>query len=138
MEEEPREPRPIMHEPIINTETALFTQPGQTLPKQTSAAINVSWPTVRSRRMEQPIPPQTVQPHADNTQNELTGWIIQHQNQTSLPSRELPTFSVDLLSYLPFIKALKCRIEQKTENDQHRLYFLEQYTTTHRLSNVGK
>lgn len=132
MEEEPKQSRPSMHRPIINTESVSHTVPGPTLPTQTSATINVSRPSIRSRRMEPPIPPpgfQPVQPNTNSTQNELADLIIQHQKQTSLPSRELPTFNGDLISYLPFINAFEHRIEQKTENNQDRLYFLEQYTS---------
>ena len=112
------------------------------LPLQAPAIININRPSLSSLRMGQPnTPPQPVQPNDSqlaqpnspsnpvNAQSELASLIIQHQKQTSLPTRELPTFNGDLISYLPFIHAFENRIEQMTANDQERLFFLEQYTT---------
>lgn len=100
------EPRPTMH--TINTEpTTSHTLTGSTLQAQTSATINVSRPTIRSRRMEHPIPPPPAQQNAQNTQNDLADLIILQQRQASLPSREIPVFNGDLLSYCPFIQAFE-------------------------------
>lgn len=80
--------------------------------------------------MEQFIPKPGLQPaqtNAQNTQNELMDLIIQHQKFISLPSRELSTFSGDLISYLPFnntfIASNKTLKMTKTSS-----YFFEQYS----------
>ena len=113
---------------------------------QAPAIINVNQPSLSSHRMEQPNTPPVTQPlvpqpndsqraqpnqssNPVNAQSELANLIIQHQKQTSLPTRELPTFNGDLISYLPFIHAFENRIEQMTASHQERLFYLEQYTT---------
>ena len=61
-------------------------------------------------------------------QNEITQMLIQEQRFSRLPSREVPVFTGDPLSYISFIQAFEHCIESKTSNNRDRLLFLEQFT----------
>ncbi|KAK0141927.1 hypothetical protein N1851_020398 [Merluccius polli] len=62
-------------------------------------------------------------------QNDITSILVKQQKQSTLPQREIPVFSGDVLSYRPFIRAFEHIIENKTEGSADRLYFLDQYTS---------
>lgn len=61
-------------------------------------------------------------------QNEITEMLIQEQRFSLLPSREIPVFKGDPLSYVSFIRTFEHVIETKTNNNRDRLLFLEQFT----------
>lgn len=61
-------------------------------------------------------------------QNKITETFITQQGQHSLPSVVIPVFKGDPLDYQFFIRAFDYGIENKTKNNQDRLYFLEQFT----------
>ncbi|KAL2099293.1 hypothetical protein ACEWY4_005773 [Coilia grayii] len=51
------------------------------------------------------------------------------QSLSQLPQREVPVFSGDVLAYRSFIRAFESVIEKKTNSDQDKLFYLEQYTS---------
>jgi len=62
-------------------------------------------------------------------QEELTSYLIQQQgNPRILPRREISVFDGDPLQYIAFIRAFEHGIEEKTDNEKDRLYFLKQFT----------
>ena len=61
-------------------------------------------------------------------QNQLTFTLIKHQGQFTLPSVNIPVFKGDPLDYLFFMSAFEHGIERKTESNQDRQFFLEQFT----------
>lgn len=62
-------------------------------------------------------------------QNDIADLLMLHQKQSSLPSRQIPVFDGDPLSFQTFMRAFKHGIENKTSCDDDRLYYLEQYTS---------
>lgn len=62
-------------------------------------------------------------------QTDLADLLLMQQRQSSLPQREVPVFDGDPLNFRLFTQAFKHNIEDKTDCDEDRLYFLEQYTT---------
>ncbi|KAJ8413977.1 hypothetical protein AAFF_G00065750 [Aldrovandia affinis] len=61
-------------------------------------------------------------------QNVITELLVKQQKQSQLPTKDIPVFRGDALQYKSFIRAFEHSIEQKTDNDQDKLYFLEQFT----------
>ncbi|KAJ8332985.1 hypothetical protein SKAU_G00418810 [Synaphobranchus kaupii] len=61
-------------------------------------------------------------------QNAITELLVRQQKQSQLPTKDIPVFRGDALQYKSFIRAIEHSIEQKTDNDQDKLYFLEQFT----------
>lgn len=61
-------------------------------------------------------------------QNVITELLVKQQKQSQLPVKDIPVFRGDALQYKSFSRAFEHSIEQKTDNDQDRLYFLEQFT----------
>lgn len=61
-------------------------------------------------------------------QNEITELLVKQQSLSQLPQRDVPIFSGDPLAYISFIRAFEHAIENKTNNPQDRLYYLEQFT----------
>ena len=61
-------------------------------------------------------------------QNQITETLIKQQGQFTLPSVNIPIFEGDPLDYLFFMRAFEHGIERKAENNQDRLFFLEQFT----------
>lgn len=62
-------------------------------------------------------------------QQDITEIMVKQLQQSLLPSKEIPTFCGDPLQYRSFIRAFEHGIEARTDNDQDRLYYLEQFTT---------
>ena len=98
-------------------------------------------------RLQKPTEPQTVRPrqteHPDRQQrdrgsneilqvmqkqNLITEMLVKHQKQAQLPVKEVTVFKGDPLTYRSFIRAFEHAIEQKTDNDPDKLYYLQQYT----------
>ncbi|XP_043241053.1 uncharacterized protein LOC122391322 [Amphibalanus amphitrite] len=61
--------------------------------------------------------------HVDTTQALLT-----HLQRGQLPNVEIPVFSGEITKYRSFIRAFESRILSKTEDDEEKLFFLDQYT----------
>lgn len=61
-------------------------------------------------------------------QNAITELLAMQQKQSQLPTKNIPVFRGDALQYKSFIRAFEHSIEQKTDNEQDKLYFLEQFT----------
>ena len=62
-------------------------------------------------------------------QGEATQAILSHFQRGQLPKAEIPVFNGDVTKYRSFIRAFDSRVSSKTEDDEERLYFLEQYTS---------
>jgi hypothetical protein len=62
-------------------------------------------------------------------QFELTKLLIEQQMKTTLPNRNIPVYDGSPLEYATFIRAFECGVEEKTNNNSDRMYFLEQFTT---------
>lgn len=62
-------------------------------------------------------------------QNEVTELLVKQQSLAQLPQREVPVFSGDPLAYKSFMRAFESAIEKKTNSDQDKLFYLEQYTS---------
>ncbi|KAK0147978.1 hypothetical protein N1851_012345 [Merluccius polli] len=54
--------------------------------------------------------------------------LVTQQRLANLPQREVPEFSGDPFEFLPFLKAFEHIIHSRTDNDEDRLYYLEQFT----------
>lgn len=61
-------------------------------------------------------------------QTELADLLVMQQRQASLPKRVITVFDGDPLTYRFFMQAFRYNIEDKTDSNEDRLYFLEQYT----------
>lgn len=61
-------------------------------------------------------------------QNVITELLVKQQQLSHLPTKDIPVFKGDALQYKSFMRAFEHAIEQKTSNDQDKLYFLEQFT----------
>ena len=61
-------------------------------------------------------------------QNMITEMLVKQQKQAHLPVKNVTVFKGDPLTYRPFMRAFEQAIEQKTDNDQDNLYYLQQYT----------
>lgn len=62
-------------------------------------------------------------------QNEVTEMLIKQQSLSQLPHRDIPVFTGDPLTYRSFIRAFEHAIDSKTDSQQDRLYYLEQFTS---------
>ena len=62
-------------------------------------------------------------------QNRITEMLVQQQNLSLLPKRDIPVFSGDPLTFKSFLRAFDNAIDSKTHNDRDKLFFLEQYTS---------
>ena len=54
--------------------------------------------------------------------------LVKQQNLTTLPPQKIPIFKGDPMEYRLFIRAFEHGVEDKTENNRDRLYFMEQHT----------
>lgn len=61
-------------------------------------------------------------------QNVITELLVRQQQLSQLPTKDISVFQGDALQYKSFIRAFEHAIEQKTDNDQDKFYFLEQFT----------
>ncbi|XP_071825532.1 uncharacterized protein [Apostichopus japonicus] len=63
------------------------------------------------------------------SQTEISRMMIDQQKLVSLPRRELQIFDGKVQDYRAFIAAFEHNIEQLTDNNQDRLYYLQQFTS---------
>lgn len=61
-------------------------------------------------------------------QKDITEMLVTQQRLANLPQRKVPEFSGDPLEFLPFLRAFEHIIHSRTDNDEDRLYYLEQFT----------
>lgn len=61
-------------------------------------------------------------------QNEITTLLIQQQQRSSLPKRDIQVFDGDPLQYHTFLRAFENGVESKPDSYSDCLYFLEQFT----------
>lgn len=61
-------------------------------------------------------------------QNEITTQLIQQQQNSSLPKRDIQVFDGDPLQFHTFMRAFENGVESKTDSCSDCLYFLEQFT----------
>lgn len=61
-------------------------------------------------------------------QNDITAMLVQQNQSSVLPPRNIPVFDGDPLQYRSFIRAFENGVEAKTSNLSDCLHFLEQYT----------
>lgn len=103
------------------------------------AKVNVHEPrqVQRSRMPQQPPQVFNQGPRAQTgddiltvmqRQNVITELLVKQQQLSQLPTRDISVFKGDALQYKSFMRAFEHAIEQKTDNDQDKLYFLEQFT----------
>ncbi len=67
--------------------------------------------------------------NAVERQANIAECLVKHQKWSMLPSIDIPIFKGDPLDYKLFIRAFEHGVEDRTDNDKDRLYFMEQYTT---------
>ena len=60
---------------------------------------------------------------------DATQAILTHFQRGQLPKAEIPVFNGDITKYRSFIRAFESRIASKTEDDEERLCYLEQFTS---------
>ncbi len=58
----------------------------------------------------------------------ITEMLVNQQKQAQLPVKKVAVFRGDPLTYRSFIRAFEHAIEQRADNDQDKLYYLQQYT----------
>ena len=108
------------------------------IPQQANANVRIQPSMLHS----QPPPSQSATSHRSNTQgdrgddilkvmqrqNVITELLVKQQQLSQLPTKDIPVFKGDALQFKSFIRAFEHAIDQKTDNEQDKLYFLEQYT----------
>nr|XP_021329205.1 uncharacterized protein LOC110439111 [Danio rerio] len=123
----------------ISSENVKKERVSITLPTQ--ANVNVHVPA-RMQPSQIPQQPQPVSHQSLITQNNrsddiltimqrqnvITELLVKQQQLSQLPTKDISVFKGDALQYKSFMRAFEHVIEQKTENDQDKLYFLEQFT----------
>lgn len=62
-------------------------------------------------------------------QNAITDMLLKQQTRSYLPSKDIPVFKGDPLTYRFFIRAFEHAVDSKTDSYQDKLYYLEQYTS---------
>lgn len=109
------------------------------LPQQANTNTHVQPQTRHSRTQQQSQLVSNYVPNAQpnggddilavmQKQNVITELLVKQQQLSHLPTKDIPVFKGDALQYKSFMRAFEHAIEQKTSNDQDKLYFLEQFT----------
>ncbi len=65
--------------------------------------------------------------NAVERQADIAECLVKHKKLSMLPSIDIPIFKGDPLDYKMFIRAFEHGVEDCTDNDKDRLYFMEQY-----------
>ncbi|KAL1281782.1 hypothetical protein QQF64_000585 [Cirrhinus molitorella] len=110
-----------------------------TLPTQANVNVHVPAQVQHSQIPQQPQPVShqgfTTQTNRSDDiltimqkQNVITELLVKQQQLSQLPTKDISVFKGDALQYKSFMRAFEHAIEQKTNNDQDKLYFLEQFT----------
>lgn len=102
-----------------------------TLLTQDNVNVHVPARVQHSRipQQPQPVSHQSFRTHTNRSDDILT--ITQKQNvitELLVKQQQLSQFKGDALQYKSFMRAFKHAIGQKTDSDQDKLYFLEQFT----------
>lgn len=119
---------------------ARVKEEGNTIP------ISQSRPTLRSQASLRPLQDAKRQVATANTagqqldgnmsgllkvmenQNIITQMLVKQQQYAQLPEKKVTVFTGDPLNYRSFIRAFEQAIEQKTDSEQDKLYYLQQFT----------
>lgn len=114
--------------------------------EENSIPLSQSRPTLRSQASLRPLQDARRQVATVNTagqqpdgsmsgllkvmekQNTITEMLVKQQQYAQLPEKEVAVFKGDPLTYKSFIRALEKAIEQKTDSEQDKLYYLQQFT----------
>ena len=62
-------------------------------------------------------------------QNVITEMLVKQQAMSNLPSKDIPVFTGDPLTYKSFIRAFEHAVDSKIDGMKDKLYYLEQYTS---------
>lgn len=62
-------------------------------------------------------------------QNAITEMLVKQQTRSYLPSKDVPVFKGDPLTYKSFIRAFDHAVDNRADSYQDKLYYLEQYTS---------
>lgn len=119
---------------MVGPSTTAQMQPGHT------GQPNVMQSSVQAQPAHSGLPnpmhrPLQVQPGYTNLsnvmqrQNDIADILVRQQRLSELPTKELPVFNGDPLHYVSFIRAFEHGVEDKTDSDRDRLYYLEQHTS---------
>ena len=92
----------------------------QVAPSGIDERVSVSNHSVRAKQPEQ----ETIRPTYA-----IMDFLVKQQNLITLPPQKIPIFSGDPMEYMLFMRAFEHGVQEKTDSDKDRLYFLEQYTT---------
>lgn len=76
-----------------------------------------------------PDAPKQQQLQTPETLQGVAELLTKQQKLTTLPPQSIPVFKGDPLEYRLFIRAFEHGIEDKTESNKDRLYYMEQYTS---------
>ena len=110
-----------------------LAQKSMAVPQTTTAAttrLNLSSGGTRTT-LTQPRRAQSTpgrEPFEPLDNSDLTNLLVSVVAQSALPKKEVPVFNGNPLESQLFMQAIKYNIEDKTDSDEDRLYFLEQYT----------
>lgn len=106
--------------------------------KETQANVNVHVPAqLQHSCIQQRLQPISHQSQANRDddmltvmqkQNVITKLLLKQQQLSQLPTKDISVFKGDALWYKLFMRAFEHAIEQKTDDTQDKLYFLEQFT----------
>ena len=110
-----------------------LAQKSMAVPQTTTAAttrLNLSSggtrTTLTQPRRAQSTPGREPLEPLDNS--DLTNLLLSVVAQSALPKKEVPVFNGNPREFQLFMQAIKYNIEDKTDSNEDRLYFLEQYT----------
>lgn len=109
------------------------------LPQQANTKTHVQPHTRHSRLQQQSQPVSNYVPNAQpnrgddilavmQKQNVITELLVKQQQLSHLTTKDIPLFKGDALQYKSFMRVFEHAIEQKTSNDQDKLYYLDQFT----------
>ncbi|KAL0146845.1 hypothetical protein M9458_057784 [Cirrhinus mrigala] len=110
-----------------------------TLPVQANVNVHVPAQVQHSQipQQPQPVSHQSFRTQTNGSddvlsimqkQNVITELLVKQQQLSQLPTKDISVFKGDALQYKSFMRAFEHAIEQKTDNDQDKFYFLEQFT----------
>ena len=75
-------------------------------------------------------PPHSSTQHVSRplSSHDITSLLLENHVRSSLPKQTIQPFSGDALEFNSFIRSFEYNVEQRTNKNMERLYYLEQYT----------
>lgn len=70
-------------------------------------------------------------------QNAISEMLVRQQTSSYVPSKGIPVFKGDPLTYKSFIRAFEHAVDSNTDSHQDKLYYMEQYTSREPQQLVG-